>query len=275
MINCILSFDKFLRANFIQLFPIKFVTCSDIQYFVGAVKMGGLPIESSSTISLKSHKDQVSSAVASEPDSKPKKKICCACPETKKLRDECIVENGEAACDKWIEAHRKCLRAEGFNVWKQFSSSTRLDGKIRWTFRNKLTRFGSSLESNYSGGLLLHTNLFFPSSEYYSSTGLWENTLHSWYIYIHIQLRSNKHCYFGMLTMSEFSMLNLWFSPEVSISNWFCWFHFYTLFILSFLLWLNISCVHVMVLAMLSVWSSTRYFVMTENVIKKADCTFQ
>ncbi|CAA7408089.1 unnamed protein product [Spirodela intermedia] len=49
-------------------------------------------------------------------DLKPKKRICCACPDTKKLRDECIVEHGEAACAKWIEAHRMCLRAEGFNV---------------------------------------------------------------------------------------------------------------------------------------------------------------
>nr|XP_016502184.1 PREDICTED: cytochrome c oxidase copper chaperone 1-like [Nicotiana tabacum] len=49
-------------------------------------------------------------------DKKPKKKICCACAKTKKLRDECIVEHGESACEKWIEAHRICLRAEGFNV---------------------------------------------------------------------------------------------------------------------------------------------------------------
>uniref|UniRef100_A0A0D9VM44 Cytochrome c oxidase copper chaperone n=1 Tax=Leersia perrieri TaxID=77586 RepID=A0A0D9VM44_9ORYZ len=49
-------------------------------------------------------------------DSKPKKKICCACPDTKKLRDECIVEHGESACTKWIEAHKRCLRAEGFKV---------------------------------------------------------------------------------------------------------------------------------------------------------------
>ncbi|KAI5662568.1 hypothetical protein M9H77_21891 [Catharanthus roseus] len=62
-------------------------------------------------------KDQGSGNVASAPaDSKPKKKICCACPETKKLRDECIVEHGESACEKFIEAHRKCLRAEGFKV---------------------------------------------------------------------------------------------------------------------------------------------------------------
>ncbi|KAL5727034.1 hypothetical protein ACHQM5_000270 [Ranunculus cassubicifolius] len=49
-------------------------------------------------------------------ETKPKKKICCACPTTKKLRDECIVEHGESACTKWIEAHLECLRAEGFKV---------------------------------------------------------------------------------------------------------------------------------------------------------------
>ncbi|KAH0719762.1 hypothetical protein KY284_004792 [Solanum tuberosum] len=79
--------------------------------------MGGLPIENTSTtISLsKLPKDQ-KSAASTMPDSKPKKKICCACPETKKLRDECIVEHGESTCEKWIEAHRKCLRAEGFKI---------------------------------------------------------------------------------------------------------------------------------------------------------------
>ncbi|GAB2277953.1 Cytochrome c oxidase copper chaperone [Dionaea muscipula] len=52
-----------------------------------------------------------------EPTPKPKNKsICCACPDTKKLRDECMLEHGEAACTKWIEAHKQCLRAEGFNV---------------------------------------------------------------------------------------------------------------------------------------------------------------
>jgi cytochrome c oxidase assembly protein subunit 17 len=49
-------------------------------------------------------------------DAPKKKKICCACPDTKRIRDECIVEHGEDACKKWIEAHRICLRSEGFNV---------------------------------------------------------------------------------------------------------------------------------------------------------------
>ena len=44
------------------------------------------------------------------------KKICCSCPETKKVRDECIVMKGEAACADVIEAHKVCLRAEGFDV---------------------------------------------------------------------------------------------------------------------------------------------------------------
>nr|XP_009761254.1 PREDICTED: cytochrome c oxidase copper chaperone 1 [Nicotiana sylvestris]XP_009761255.1 PREDICTED: cytochrome c oxidase copper chaperone 1 [Nicotiana sylvestris]XP_016457182.1 PREDICTED: cytochrome c oxidase copper chaperone 1-like [Nicotiana tabacum]XP_016457183.1 PREDICTED: cytochrome c oxidase copper chaperone 1-like [Nicotiana tabacum]XP_016457184.1 PREDICTED: cytochrome c oxidase copper chaperone 1-like [Nicotiana tabacum] len=80
--------------------------------------MGGLPIESTSmAISLSQlPKDEKSAPSTVPADKKPKKKICCACPETKKLRDECIVEHGESACEKWIEAHRICLRAEGFNV---------------------------------------------------------------------------------------------------------------------------------------------------------------
>ncbi|KAI5057526.1 hypothetical protein GOP47_0027541 [Adiantum capillus-veneris] len=49
-------------------------------------------------------------------ESKPKKKICCACPDTKRLRDECVAEHGPEYCGKWIEAHLRCLRAEGFNV---------------------------------------------------------------------------------------------------------------------------------------------------------------
>ena len=46
------------------------------------------------------------------------KKMCCACPTTKKARDECVVMRGEesGACDGLIEAHLKCLRAEGFDV---------------------------------------------------------------------------------------------------------------------------------------------------------------
>lgn len=70
---------------------------------------------SSSLTLSKSPKDQGSSVMTGS-ETKPKKKICCACPDTKRLRDECIVEHGEAACSKWIEAHRICLRAEGFNV---------------------------------------------------------------------------------------------------------------------------------------------------------------
>ena len=55
-----------------------------------------------------------STAQAEQP--KPKCKICCACPDTRKERDTCVVENGEEKCADKIEAHKACLRAEGFNV---------------------------------------------------------------------------------------------------------------------------------------------------------------
>ncbi|TYG96206.1 hypothetical protein E1A91_A11G315100v1 [Gossypium mustelinum] len=79
--------------------------------------MGGLPTQNTSTLALPGlQQNQESAKPTTGAESKPKKKICCACPETKKLRDECIVQHGEEACAKWIEAPRICLRAEGFNV---------------------------------------------------------------------------------------------------------------------------------------------------------------
>ncbi|KAG7031366.1 Cytochrome c oxidase copper chaperone 2, partial [Cucurbita argyrosperma subsp. argyrosperma] len=71
--------------------------------------MGGLPVGNSSESKL----EQGSVVVKSTPDGKPKKKICCACPDTKKLRDECIVEHGEEFCGKWIEAHLAVLATAG------------------------------------------------------------------------------------------------------------------------------------------------------------------
>ncbi len=44
------------------------------------------------------------------------KRICCSCPETKVLRDECVITNGEDKCADVIEAHKACLRKEGFKV---------------------------------------------------------------------------------------------------------------------------------------------------------------
>ena len=60
-------------------------------------------------------------APAAVPKEQPKlgksgKKICCSCPETKKARDICLMEKGEHLCKDLIEAHKKCLRAEGFIV---------------------------------------------------------------------------------------------------------------------------------------------------------------
>ncbi|KAL8195491.1 hypothetical protein R6Q57_025894 [Mikania cordata] len=92
-------------------------SCSDIFVVQELEIMSGLQTHDfpSSLRLTKSPKDEQPFAMA-ESETKPKKRICCACPDTKKLRDECIVEHGESACSKWIEAHRLCLRSEGFNV---------------------------------------------------------------------------------------------------------------------------------------------------------------
>ena len=39
-----------------------------------------------------------------------------ACHECQAARDECITMNGEEKCKAFIEAHKQCLRAEGFDV---------------------------------------------------------------------------------------------------------------------------------------------------------------
>ncbi|ODN01745.1 Cytochrome c oxidase copper chaperone [Orchesella cincta] len=47
---------------------------------------------------------------------KPACKACCACPETKRVRDDCIVQFGEENCQQLIEKHRECMRQMGFNI---------------------------------------------------------------------------------------------------------------------------------------------------------------
>ncbi|XP_041439114.1 COX17 homolog, cytochrome c oxidase assembly protein b isoform X1 [Xenopus laevis] len=53
---------------------------------------------------------------SSESQEKKPLKPCCACPETKKARDACIIEKGEENCQHLIEAHKECMRSLGFKV---------------------------------------------------------------------------------------------------------------------------------------------------------------
>ena len=55
-------------------------------------------------------------SIAPVEEKKPACKPCCACPETRKIRDACIIENGEENCSKEIEAHKECMRQMGFKV---------------------------------------------------------------------------------------------------------------------------------------------------------------
>lgn len=43
-------------------------------------------------------------------------KPCCACPETRQLRDNCVFMKGEESCHKFIEQHKECLRSYGFKL---------------------------------------------------------------------------------------------------------------------------------------------------------------
>ncbi|XP_037942019.1 cytochrome c oxidase copper chaperone 1-like [Teleopsis dalmanni] len=59
---------------------------------------------------------QAAAVSAASGETKPKCKACCACPETKRARDQCILEHGEPNCSSLIEAHKQCMRDQGFNI---------------------------------------------------------------------------------------------------------------------------------------------------------------
>ena len=56
-----------------------------------------------------------SSQISIETDKK-KLRPCCACPLTKKIRDECIFEKGEDNCFDEIKKHNICLKDLGFII---------------------------------------------------------------------------------------------------------------------------------------------------------------
>ena len=66
---------------------------------------------------MESKIDTVTTSLAESSNIEEKKlRPCCACPETRKARDECILEKGELNCMKLIEEHKECLRKHGFKV---------------------------------------------------------------------------------------------------------------------------------------------------------------
>ncbi|XP_068617953.1 cytochrome c oxidase copper chaperone [Battus philenor] len=66
--------------------------------------------------SAKAVEVKVADSAAPAAGEKPKLKPCCACPETKRARDACIIENGEENCGPLIEEHKACMRKMGFNI---------------------------------------------------------------------------------------------------------------------------------------------------------------
>lgn len=69
-----------------------------------------------SSVKSKAEESNNVSSLTASGDKKPKLRPCCACPETKKLRDECIIERGEENCGDLIEKHKQCMRDLGFKI---------------------------------------------------------------------------------------------------------------------------------------------------------------
>ncbi|XP_055328847.1 tRNA N(3)-methylcytidine methyltransferase METTL6-like [Paramacrobiotus metropolitanus] len=67
-----------------------------------------MPSSETKAISAGPSGDTAQTSTTTE-EKKPACKACCACPETKKVRDACIVENGEENCQHLIEAHKESL----------------------------------------------------------------------------------------------------------------------------------------------------------------------
>eukprot|EP00013_Stygamoeba_regulata_P004327 CAMPEP_0177631444 /NCGR_PEP_ID=MMETSP0447-20121125/1753_1 /TAXON_ID=0 /ORGANISM="Stygamoeba regulata, Strain BSH-02190019" /LENGTH=66 /DNA_ID=CAMNT_0019132929 /DNA_START=23 /DNA_END=223 /DNA_ORIENTATION=- len=65
---------------------------------------------------MSSQQQTTSPPAQPQPSAPTQKKMCCCCPETKKARDECIIFKGEEGCAELIEAHKACLRKEGFDI---------------------------------------------------------------------------------------------------------------------------------------------------------------
>ncbi|XP_033029552.1 cytochrome c oxidase copper chaperone [Lacerta agilis] len=72
--------------------------------------------EAMSTLASRDTPGLQSPAAAAEQKPPPSLKPCCACPETKRARDACIIEKGEEHCGALIEAHKECMRALGFKI---------------------------------------------------------------------------------------------------------------------------------------------------------------
>jgi cytochrome c oxidase assembly protein subunit 17 len=69
-----------------------------------------------SSSSSSSSAANTASSTASEPSKKgPTCKICCACPQERRRRDECTIFKDFEDCKEEIEAFYTCLLKEGFS----------------------------------------------------------------------------------------------------------------------------------------------------------------
>ena len=110
------SFLRLLRVRGgVGNFRVLFVFFSLGEEKEGKIMFWKTKTTTTKTNSLEEDQDETT---AQKTKKNAKKKICCACPETKERRDECVGKFGaeDERCKKLVEAHLVCLRKEGFDV---------------------------------------------------------------------------------------------------------------------------------------------------------------
>ncbi|CAD6197566.1 unnamed protein product [Caenorhabditis auriculariae] len=92
-----------------------------------------------------------SNKTKSDTTQEKKLKPCCACPETKRIRDACIMENGEENCGKLIEAHKQCMRDAGFNMVNIAERGQTLHKDINQLYSKSRQKIDEALGLNANG----------------------------------------------------------------------------------------------------------------------------
>ncbi|KAL3315603.1 hypothetical protein Ciccas_005766 [Cichlidogyrus casuarinus] len=118
LVQCRKELSEFLNVQ-PETFDLSMGMSTDFEHAViySQLFMLKLPLQIELGATIVRVVDDQTSKLPLGKDGKPLKP-CCACPETRKLRDACILDFGEEhpSCIDLIAAHKKCLRDLGFKI---------------------------------------------------------------------------------------------------------------------------------------------------------------
>lgn len=99
--------------------------CSVVYVCRPAADLGHYTTRAQFALALLARHSATVTVIAPSRSSRCIPRSCCACPDTKKLRDDCFLrygsnvdDEGESRdkCRDIVEAHKRCMRGLGFNV---------------------------------------------------------------------------------------------------------------------------------------------------------------